>query len=246
MSDDWDFYPMRVDGDPASIFVDLGLRHEAPLVQWPVMGYVRVYMLHPRADGQSSQDEFARLVAIEDALLAQCRDFGDAVFVGRNTSSGNRDHYFYTRDPQRFEAGMRAAMAPFAEYEFDVGARPDPGWSTYFDFLLPRPQDMQRILNRRVCEQLQKTGDDLSVRRQIDHQAFFADRTALDVFAAHVRAEGFAIAQTLKPEPGRAEWALGFHRIDPPAAIDDLVLPLVAKLQELGGDYDGWGCSVTS
>ena len=27
-------------------------------------------------------------------------------------------------------------MVPFAEYEFEVGSRPDPEWSTYLEFLL--------------------------------------------------------------------------------------------------------------
>lgn len=244
MSDDWDFYALRVDGDPASIFVDLGLRHEAPLLQWPVMGYVRVYMRQPRPDGLSSEDEFPRLIEIEDALQLRCRDHDDAVFVGRNTSSGNRDHYFYTGDATRFEAGMRSAMAAFPEYDFDVGSRKDPGWSTYFDFLMPRPRDMERIMSRRVCEQLKQKGDDLAKPRQVDHLAYFPDRAARDDFAGRLPRAGFVVAHLADPDDRLKDWTVAFHRVDAPDGIDAVVLPLFDKVTELGGVYDGWGCEV--
>ena len=38
MSDDWDFYSLRVDGEPASIFVDLGISEDAPIRSHTTMG----------------------------------------------------------------------------------------------------------------------------------------------------------------------------------------------------------------
>src|SRR3954462_12044783 len=104
MSKDWDFYSLRVDGEPASIFVDLGISKDAPVRNHTTMGYLRVLMLRPREDGLSSRDEFDDLIALEDHVTAKVIENGAAVFVGRNTSSGNRDFYFYVADPQRCDA----------------------------------------------------------------------------------------------------------------------------------------------
>jgi hypothetical protein len=87
MSDDWDFFSLRVDDQAASIFVDLGIRNLAPIRTHPLMGYLRVAMRRPREDGLSSQEEFDDLIALEDRVTADIVKNGTAIYVGRNTSS---------------------------------------------------------------------------------------------------------------------------------------------------------------
>lgn len=41
-------------------------------------------------------------------------------------------------------------MERHSSYAFEVTDRPDPEWSTYFDFLYPRQADYQRMMNRRL------------------------------------------------------------------------------------------------
>jgi len=82
MSDKWDFYPLLVDDQPASIFVDLGIAAEAPIATHAHMAYVSVEMRHPRDDGLSSQEEFEDLCRLEDAIIPKiCA--GNAIYVGR-------------------------------------------------------------------------------------------------------------------------------------------------------------------
>ena len=145
MSDDWDFYSLRVDSQPASIFVDLGMSKEAPIRSHSTMGYLRVLMRLPREDGLSSREEFDDLIALEDRVTAKIIQDGTAVFVGRNTSSGNRDFYFYVADPTKFEKAAKAAMREFPAYKYETAARADQEWRTYFDFLYPSEIDFQRI-----------------------------------------------------------------------------------------------------
>src|SRR4051794_36990810 len=112
MSDDWDFFALRVDDQPASIFVDLGLRQEAPIRSHPTMGYLRVLMHRPR-NGLSSKDEFDDLIALEDRMTAKIIQDGTAIFVGRNTSSGNRDFYFYVADPENLRTPPKPRCTNF-------------------------------------------------------------------------------------------------------------------------------------
>jgi hypothetical protein len=245
MSDEWDFFSLRVDGQPASIFVDLGIRREAPIRSHATMGYLRVLMRRPREDGLSSQDEYDDLIALEDRVTAKVIQDGTAVFVGRNTSSGNRDFYFYVADPTKFENAANVAMRGFPVYKYETGAREDRDWRTYFEFLHPSEADRQRIMNRRVRQQLEKQGDNASNEREIDHLAFLPTPKAQAAFAGYVQAEGFAVESAPDEPNANGQFSVEFSRIDQLARIDEIVVPLFRKVAELGGVYDGWGCSVS-
>lgn len=244
MGDDWDFYSLRVDDEPASIFVDLGIRAEAPIQSHPTMAYVRVLMLKPREDGLSSQDEFDDLVALEDRIVEKLAKEGWAIFVGRNTSGGNRDFYFYTRNAAGFEATAKKAMREFPSYQYQMGTRRDADWRTYFEFLHPSQRSMQLIMNRRVRQQLEKNGDDLNKERKVDHLVLLPTLEAQSTFVSGVKGEGFSIECAPNDANDDGQFSVEFSRSDRPAEIDDLVLSLFDRTTALGGVYDGWGCHI--
>jgi len=242
MSSDWDFYFCQVEGRPASIFLDLGIAADAPVASHPHLGYVSVEMRQPRPDGLSSQEEFDALSAIDDSLSAGVAGGGNAFYVGRNTSDGNRDYFFFAADPVAFAADVERAMARFPAYRFASGSQPDPDWSTYFDFLSPSEDDRQRILNRRVQLQLEAHGDDQSQPRPIDHRLYFPDGAAAAAFTARLAGQGFEIAPPVAMEEG--DVAVDLKRSDRPGDMDDVVLALIADARPSGGSYDGWGCTI--
>lgn len=241
MREDWDFYPLLVDSEPASIYLDLGVAQAAPVRAQPHMAYVRVLMRQPRHDGLSSNEEFEALSALEDALIKSAVQNGITKYVGRNTSGGNRDFYFYTADPEAFADSINAAMIPGLGYQFEIGARLDPDWQTYFNFLYPSADDLQRILNRRVTDNLTGHGDTLSEPRPIDHLAYLPTTDAAACLRNYLGEQGF-IVDAPKIEGGSV--ALSFKRTDRPDGIDEVVIPIARRVQELGGEYDGWGCEV--
>lgn len=243
MSDDWDFYALLVDSQPASICLDLGLARNAPIEGQPYLAYVRVQMRHPRPDGLSSSEEWEDLAAVEDSLTDVFAVSRNTTYAGRNTSSGNRDFYFYTSDPVPFAECVRTAMASHADYRFELGDRLDRNWDTYFDFLYPSPDDLQRILNRRVVGNLADHGDNHSEPRPVDHFAYLPDAAAATSLRDYLREKGFSVDE---PRIDRGTVAVHFKRTDRPEDIDDFVIPIARRIQELGGDYDGWGCEVVN
>ncbi len=244
MSDDWDFYPLRVDDQPASIFLDLGIAKIAPIKSHLKMAYLRIQMRKPRKDGLSSQNEFDTLIALEDQVTAKIILDGANLFVGRNTSSGNRDFYFYIRDSNRFEDLARDAMGDFPTYQFETGAREDPDWQTYFEFLYPSDRSMQLIMNRRVLQQLEQNGDNLANERLIDHLVFLPNFESQMVFATGITDAKFIVDDAPKEVNGNGQLSVLFSRIDCPEQIDAVVLPLFDRVTDLGGNYDGWGCEI--
>jgi hypothetical protein len=246
MSDDWDFYFLRIDDQPASIFVNLGLRKDAPLKSHAAMACLRVVMRRPGQDGLSGQDEYDDLMALEDGIVPGITEDGTAIFVGRSTSGGNRDFYFYVVDPEKFATTANAAMRDFPDYKYGTDAREDPEWRAYFEFLYPSDVELQCILNRRVLQQLRENGDNPNSERKIDHLALLPSREAQTALVRHLEAEGFTIESAADAPNAGGLFALEFSNVDQVARIDAIVIPLFLKIAELDGVYDGWGCPVSS
>ncbi|MEQ9507356.1 MAG: DUF695 domain-containing protein [Hyphomonas sp.] len=242
MAADWDFYALLVNDDPASIFVDLGLNAAAPIQTLPNMAYLRLRMNAPRPDGLSSQEEYDTLIAIEDAATGALSDGTTCLYVGRNTSSGNRDFYFYVSDIAVFDSNASACMKAFPNYQFEAGGRFDPEWSTYWDFLYPSARDLQRMMNRRVCESLEGQGDDLSLLREIDHHCYLPTAALASELAQLATAQGFTVKAIHEPWEKNLTFEVHLVQTARPQDIDEPVLLLFEACTNLGGDYGGWGC----
>ncbi|TDK26111.1 DUF695 domain-containing protein [Luteimonas aestuarii] len=243
----WEFYFLLVGDQPASIFVDLARIDHAPLAGFPVMAHVSVEMRQPREDGLSSAEEFDELVMLENTLIQALERAGDAIYVGRNTSSGRRDFYFYAREGIGWDARVAVEMARAPAYRYESGQCADAGWSVYREFLYPGPVELQRIGNRSVCDALEREGDDLEEAREIDHWAYFPDASRRNAFVADAVGLGYALRE--RHDSGDVEGEKFMARVfrkDAPAhaAIDDICLPLHDLAQEHDGRYDGWECEI--
>lgn len=245
MTDNWDFYALRVDNEPASIFVDLGIQPDAPVTSLPHMTYIRLYMNQPQPDGLSSQEEFDTLINIEKALEANlCGD--DVGYVGRNTYGGCRDFYFYAATAEDWQSKVDGVLLVFGDYKYETAAREDAEWSTYLSFLLPGRTDRQRIENRRVCEALERHGDKLVAERALDHLSYFPSSAAVDAYLVDVQSQGFQARARPVSDEGTLRYGAQVWRVDVPSYsnIDDVTLPLFEATARYGGEYDGWECPV--
>ncbi|MEM7234990.1 MAG: DUF695 domain-containing protein [Planctomycetota bacterium] len=247
MSDDWDFYFCTVDHKPASIFVDLGIRKYAPLPELQIFAWLRLSMQFPRDDGSSSREEFEALIQIEHAVEAALADHAEKIlYVGRNTSDGNRDFYFYTDNGVRAESVLSEAMVPFPSYEFETGARHDAAWETYLNFLLPSDREMQTIQNGRVLDALEEKGDQHDTVREVSHWVYFEAAEARERFLTEVRQRGYReISKNENTDYTRPFGAIIASDIDVNyGTINDVTLELFDLAKETGGEYDGWEARV--
>jgi len=247
MSDDWDFYMLRVDDKPASIMVDLGIKNIAPISTHPNALYLRLFMNNPQENGLSSQAEFDRLCEVEDAIKDQLQSESlQHLYVGRNTNDGKRDFFFYTGQKDDLRQNLSKVTHKFEEYNFEMGGREDIEWDTYNNFLYPNPRQIQNIMNRRVCYQLEQEGDDLSKPREIDHRVYFKKKSNLQKYAQFIKNLNHKITHIGRERPFVGRHLIDFKRIDVPADVDAVVDDLFLKSVELDGVYDGWGCTVVT
>ncbi|HUO90115.1 MAG TPA: DUF695 domain-containing protein [Rhizomicrobium sp.] len=240
-SDDrWDHYLCKMDGAIASVFVDMDLIDRAPLAALAMLVTARVPMLDPRPDGLSSSEEFDKLIEIEEALNKASEEAG-AAYVGRITTAGERDFFFYAGEAPACEDHLLVALAPFTAYRAAIFSRDDKDWEVYRDSLYPSPEARQLMGNQAVYDSLRKNGDTLVDPRKIDHWAYFPTEDARSVFINDVQPLGYDIGQMFDPGEDGPEFGVRFTRTDiPGGALDDSVLKLFRLADAAGGRYDGW------
>lgn len=247
MAEDWDVYVCQIDDQPAAVFVDLGRAQAAPEPKRPWLLRVQIPLLTPRPDGLSDQEETEALYELEDELFAAVAQGLRACYVGRITSQGRREMFYYGKSAEGFEPAVQKAAARFPQYEITSRAQEDRDWDVYSDLLYPSDLDMQSIQNRRVVDRLAESGDDLSQSREIAHWLYFPSEHARNQLIEQVEGEGFA-AETFQTEKPDDEFAFGLRLVRNDHAALDFLDPLVADLflraQNCGGEYDGWESQV--
>jgi uncharacterized protein (TIGR01619 family) len=244
---DWDFYLTNVDNKLSSITVDLGLYNYAPIKGQKNVVWVSIKMNKPRQDGLSSNEEFELLGEIENTIVAAINSKYISAFVGRLTSNGYRNLYFYLGDTTLYDKTISEIMVSYPKYEYDFGAKEDKKWSGYFDFLYPAPEQFQRIQNRRVIDNLVKNGDKLTKAREVDHWIFFKSEQDRENFLQKINADGFVIVdKDFDKSLGELPYRLHIKRVDKidQVSVDDYVIHLWKSALECNGDYDGWETSV--
>jgi len=249
LSDEWDFYFARVNDAVSSIFVDLGLKLDAPNEKRPWLLWIWVEMRSPRADGLSSGEEAPTLHEIEESLNAMIAPACGAQLVGRITGSNRREFYFYGEEPGELEAAVARAMQPFDGYAFESGSSYQPEWEQYLELLYPSASNLQRMMNRRVLESLEQQGDSHEIPRKVDHWLEFPSAAARAAARGTLEAIEFAFeGEYESEEPGAAlPHSLVVSRVDAVDmhTISGITLELARLADEHGGSYDGWESPVT-
>ena len=242
----WDFYQCLVNDKPASIYLNLGLASRAPLAGYPELFYLRIPMCQPREDGLSSQAEFETLNQIEDKVVEALTADNKMIYVGRLTSDGCRDLFFYSSSDDIDEEALELSLSDFSEYAWEGGINPDPDWETYFQLLMPSETQLESIKNRRVCDAMVEKGEVFKTPREIMHWAYFATETAASEYTAKVQAAGYQVLDTQLQDNDDERYCVQVRNVGIPShqQIDEFTLPLFQAAVELGGRYDGWESAV--
>ena len=248
MPEGWNFYFCKVDDALASIALDLDLRKQAPDPSKPELLWVWVYFNSPRPDGLSSNEEFDKLIAIEQQITKRLEPDFNAILSGRITTSGRREFYYYGAQSAGFEAAVADVFAHFPDYKFDCGFQKDAEWSQYLNVLYPSDEQRQRIENRSVLDQLAKKGDTLETPRDITHWLYFRTNGDREAFWQSIQSLEYRM-QSQSDNPG-TEFPFGlcivrFQSVKQDA-VDNAVIELFRHAREFRGDYDGWETQIIS
>lgn len=147
---DWESYLCKMNGELASVFVDLNFSSKAPSASQPKLAWLWIKLNSQRADGLSSDDEFDALCNYEDDLEDALASYETCDYVGRITTTGRREFYFYVSNEFDLEKATDGVLTAHPEYRFQLGEKPDPSWAHYSSVLFPATNGMAQIESRKT------------------------------------------------------------------------------------------------
>lgn len=248
MADDWKSYLCKVNDNLSSIFVNVGLRRDVPIVAKPWLLWIWVYFQAPRPDGLSDNKEAPTLFKIEDALTANLHQQCGAIACGRITTQGRREFYFYGETKAGLKDAVANALRPFDEYRFDTGEQEDSLWEQYLNVLYPSAEEFERIKNREVLEVLANHGDVSGASREVQHWMYFKSEKNRAAFKEAVAKAGYRIESesTLDDEESPFGISVTRNQSVEQDLINAAVSELVQLTEQFEGEYDGWETQVVT
>lgn len=144
---DWNFYQANVNESIASIYLDLHFNQIAPIADYPKSAWYWIKMENPRDDGLSSDEDFDDLYVHEDELEAHLKKF-DVKYVGRITTAGRREFYFYLPEDLSINDVLREFVGEEPKFLYQIGEQEDKDWGRYFNVLYPGPNGIKQISAR--------------------------------------------------------------------------------------------------
>ncbi|WP_416728623.1 DUF695 domain-containing protein [Fictibacillus sp. JL2B1089] len=244
MSDNWNFYIEELDGNLASFVVDLDVTEEINIKKYNWLFSVKLTVKSPTELGFPEEIEDELLGELEYDLMEKLYD-EDIIQVGRLTTNGTREFFYYAKKEKQAKIIDKQALAIFDnnKYETEISSieEEDP-WSFYYEFLYPNEYHLQQMSNRDLVELLEKENDDLEQLREIQHWIEFQTLKDLKAFEEDIIKEGFKTEDFEDEKNEEGTFTITISRED---GVDydliDCVTNLIIEIsQKHNGEYDGW------
>jgi len=167
MEEYWESYAKLVDGHKARVSFNAGVADEVPNAEFLYVGFVKVKLKNPDADGLLTQDEADEISFIEDRIEMESLRWRSGKYMGRIVSNGEVNFIYYLKLDFEWSNTVYSAMQEFLEYEYEYGSRMDMEWEVYKKLLFPTTKEWQIIANHHSCDSLKEQGDTLNNQEQL-------------------------------------------------------------------------------
>jgi uncharacterized protein (TIGR01619 family) len=239
----WDVYMAQFEKGAGSITLNMDLVKVAPKSTLPYVLVTGVTIGKCREDGLPISEEFDKLYQISDAVEMKLRELTNYEFAGTFTYQCQRLDYIYVSDTASIRAKLTKIYEnEFPGYKYHIRMRADAAWAAYLQFLYPNEVTQEYMANEKILLQLQRSGDDLTTPRQVDHWFYFLNKEHMNLFIAFAKKEGFNIEASDRIMGNPLPFQLQISRTEDlnPNEISKVTLNLRQKAKDLNGKYDGW------
>ncbi len=235
-----------LEGYPASVQFNAGISMDLEKNRYifPTVAFVKVMLKEPNKKGLLSESEEPEIAFIEDKLEAAMLKFRIGKYVGRVITDGSVTFIYYLQFTYNWQDFLDFALEEFGHYEIESGYQDDGEWNYYQNLLMPTAKEWQIIQNHKVCKSLQEQGDDLQIKRAIEHRVYFQDVSQKSALLDILEKDGFKFMEDVRHEDGFE--GIKFYRLDKPFYydIDEITLQIIDISSEFGALYDGWETSL--
>lgn len=246
MQEHWESYMKPIDGYPATVSFNAETLDSSLDGEFAYAGFVKVFLNHPKDNGLIDLNEEIEIAFIEDRLELESLRYKVGKYVGRIITQGSVNFIYYLKYDFEWSYVSADAMKHFPDYRYEFGSRTDVEWEVYKKLLYPTSKEWQIIYNHLTCKRLQEAGDNLRLKRAIEHKIYFQTAANRELYKELIQKEGFRIQKEIEPTDKISMYGLQFYRMDAPYyyEIDELTLFIINNSEKYGGEYDGWETSV--
>ncbi len=243
-TENWDVYSNVLSKGKASFMLDMGLAPAAPVkgLDYLIISGVKTHTCN--ADALPDNTEFEMLYSVSDALIPAIGMKTSFRYAGSCTYQCERLDYFYVKDT----VGLRPVLeqvykSRFTDYSYQIQIKPDAKWSTYFNFLYPNDKLFEYMQNRKMVQELQMKGIDLTAESNVLYKFEFSAEPQIQTFADSAKRLGLALHQQNKVKDGKTivffVEMLGKSKTDL-ATISAITLQLRDMAMRYQGFFIGW------
>jgi uncharacterized protein (TIGR01619 family) len=244
MSDNWNFYIDEVDENLASFVVDLDVTEEINIKKYNWLFSVKFTVKSPTELGFPDEREDDLMGELEYDLMEKLNE-EDIVQVGRLTTNGTREFFYYAKKEKQVKIIDQLALAIFDKsgYHTEIShIEEEEPWSFYYEFLYPNEYHLQQMGNRDLVELLEQENDDLEHPREIQHWIMFQTLKDLNAFEQDIHKEGFKTEELEVEKNEEGTFNITISREDGVDydMIDAVTYLIIETAQKYNGEYDGW------
>jgi effector-binding domain-containing protein len=196
--EDWDFYHSLMNKNIGSIYVNLGLKDLAPIIEYPYLLKIAIEMNLPTEGGLLSSEESKFIGPIERQLRERlCKNL-NSIFVGHVQFEGFLYLYYYCANDRNYESAISEIMRSFSEHSYTIKYYEDKNWKEFSETLYPNNEQFFRIQNRRKVERLNIDGDSLIKKRNVYHTLVFNESIEvaelnIEAFLNEIKDDGYVV-----------------------------------------------------
>jgi regulator of RNase E activity RraB len=238
--DEWQTYESETDIGLFFISFDVEAAREDLTATLPHCARVIIPIHDPNEGGGPVMPEAQKLWDMEDSLCNALSERGvDCRLVGRITHRGNREIVFQLDDWNTFRPPLDEWIQDQSDYDISVAEH--EGWEFFNDMLRPTPETWLYIADRNVVQTLIKSGSNPEKVHSLEF-VFLGGEGGLQKVVRTLTARGYQPLEQLDFASGQVVMTKKM-KLD----VNDIFeesLALSQLAEELGLQYDGWGCSV--
>lgn len=198
-SSNWEFFPSMVNGNLASIRLDLEAKALGTQFQHTL--YLR-FPYQKDDKGLPITNELEALNVLEDLVNDELLQFSDDIYmIGSMVSNGHFDLFYVCSKLPDWNEILEKILKEKVKRPYVSGVFEDDHWSLYNETLYPNKFDFSGIYNRNMCLGLEAQGIDLEKERELIFDIHFEEEHVASHFLKHL-SKAFSIVSLVAQEDG--------------------------------------------
>jgi len=203
-----------------------------------------LFSVFVKYDGlDETKEGFEEFLDTKESLIIAVEYEGKAKYVGSMIKDGWSEFYFYASTSKELNSMVPSILSTL-NYTYESNIVKDKKWNFYETQLFPTEIEQHNIQSAKVIFMLEEEGDDLSVKRSVEHYVSFQTPTQKNRFLNTLNIEGFSFKDDVSTEEFDQGVALVKEHTTAYEDVTKVIAELFESIKKDQGYYEGWSTTL--